>query len=221
MIIDHTSDEYQTIWNRTKEANRYNGAYYYSMEIVGNIIPRVETDRNWVTINTKTACADHSIVFVHNNKHPYIYNWLAAYHDLVLVCGIRRTCKGVSHLGETIHLPLSVDVEYVKQFRSNHRSGVAFAGRPEKRNGVRFTSDVQILEGLPRPQMLERLAQFESVYAVGRTAIEAKVLGCKVLPYDKRFPDPDIWKVMDNSEAAVILQDELDKIDGRSWIEIN
>ena len=52
------------------------------------------------------------------------------------------------------------------------------------------------------------------MYAVGRSAIEAKCLGCRIKPYDKRFPDPRIWKVVDNKDAAKILQRELDKIDG-------
>ena len=46
------------------------------------------------------------------------------------------------------------------------------------------------------------------------TEIEAKVLGCEILPYDPRFPDPERWKVLDNRDAAVILQKQLDLIDG-------
>jgi len=46
----------------------------------------------------------------------------------------------------------------------------------------------------------------------GRLAA-AKELGCRVLPYDERFPNPDIWQVIDNSVAAEILQQQLDIID--------
>jgi hypothetical protein len=53
----------------------------------------------------------------------------------------------------------------------------------------------------------------EKVYAVGRTALEAKVLGCKILPYDPRFPDPDVWKIVNVDEAINLLQWELDEID--------
>ena len=67
------------------------------------------------------------------------------------------------------------------------------------------------------------MAKYKRVYAVGWTAIEAKILGAEVLPYDSRFPDPRVWKVIDNSEAAVILQQKLDKIEqeaegGYQWL---
>ena len=38
--------------------------------------------------------------------------------------------------------------------------------------------------------------------------------GCEIMPYDKRFPDPSIWRVLDNRDAAKILQQKLDEIDG-------
>lgn len=74
MIIDHTSKSYLERWNALG-ANRFNGAYYYSKEIVENIIPRVKTDRNWITINAyNNEGIDHSIVFMHNTFHPEVYN---------------------------------------------------------------------------------------------------------------------------------------------------
>ena len=57
------------------------------------------------------------------------------------------------------------------------------------------------------------MAEYEQIYAVGRTAIEAKILGCEVLPYDVRYPDPRMWKVIDNKDAAKLLQKKLDVID--------
>lgn len=47
MIIDHTHYKYRRRRELLPEAQRHNGAYYYSREIVKNIIPLVETDRNW------------------------------------------------------------------------------------------------------------------------------------------------------------------------------
>ena len=58
------------------------------------------------------------------------------------------------------------------------------------------------------------MARYKRVYAVGRCAIEAKILGCEVLPYDERFPNPDVWTVLDSKMAAKILQSQLDIIDG-------
>ena len=67
---------------------------------------------------------------------------------------------------------------------------------------------VDCIMNLRREELLFQMAAYESVYAVGRTAIEAKILGCNVLP-TKRFPDPERWEIMDNLQAAEILAKEL------------
>ena len=222
MIIDHTHPDYIKRWENAGNG-KHNGAYYYSLEIVRNIIPNVKTDRHWMTINIPVCnrvpqftCygADHMIVFIHNNKHPEHYDWLQNFKDLVLVCGIPETCKRVAHLGRAIYLPLSIDVAEVRQYERPKTKETAFVGRRAKRNGISFSPDVDYIEGLPRPLLLEAMAEYKNIYAVGRTAIEAKALGCNILPYDKRFPDVDRWQVLDNQEASKILQKELDKIDG-------
>lgn len=211
ILVDHNNRRYRQKWARCGK-NRYNGAFFYSKEIVKNIIPYVDTDRAWITVNLQGVGCNHCIVFVHNNLHPESYEWLTQYDDVVLVCGIPETCEKVAHIGTAIYLPLSVDTLDVMRYRAPKTRGVAFAGRPTKKNG-NVPADVDCLEGIPRTQMLARMAEYRQVYAVGRTAIEAKVLGCEVLPYDERFPDPDRWKILDTREAAMILQRELDKID--------
>lgn len=208
MVIDHTHPFYEMIWNRAG-ASRYNGAYYYSKEIVSNIIPRVETDYNWVTIRIPNKCFDHSIVFVHNNKVPGLYDYLKPYKDLILVCGIVSTCMKVAHLGRAIHLPLSIDTEEVRRYATKKTKGAAFVGRPNKRKGMTLPDNIDFLEGLPREKLLEEVAKYREVYAVGRCAIEARCLGAKIKPYDPRFPDTSIWRVIDNKEAAEILQKKL------------
>jgi len=218
MIIDHTNKEWLRR-QRTFGKNRHNGAKYYSQEIVANIIPHVETDRNWITVNVAGQGCDHAIVFVHSNLRPDHYDWLKKYDDLVLVCGVPETVEKVKHLGKAIYLPLSIDVDYVKRFaiREEDRQGVAFVGRAAKKRyeGVKLPEGVRCLSGLPRAELLTEMARLEKVYAVGRIAIEAKALGVKVLPYDPRYPDPELWQVIDNREAARMLQQELDKIDGK------
>lgn len=57
------------------------------------------------------------------------------------------------------------------------------------------------------------MARYRYVYAVGLTALEAKVLGCNVLPYDSRFPDPSVWVVRDIKQNAALLQKLIDNID--------
>lgn len=57
------------------------------------------------------------------------------------------------------------------------------------------------------------MAHYRYVYAVGLTALEAKVLGCNVLPYDSRFPDPSVWVVRDIKLMVPEFQRLLDKFE--------
>lgn len=221
MIIDHNHPAYRARW-RGAGKNQFNGAFYYSKEITKNIIPNVETDRNWITVNIpqgnhvpqfNTSGIDHSIVFIHNNLQPQNYEWLSRYDDLILICGIPETVKKVEHLGKAIYLPLSIDVDDVKRHIRPKVRETAFVGRAEKMLGVTFPPDVDIVGGMPRDELLDVMAEYKRVYAVGRTAIEAKALGCELLAYDERFPDVERWKVLDNRDAVKILQGKLNEID--------
>lgn len=213
-VFSHMSPEYQYMLCQSG-VNRYNGARYYSEEIVRNIIPNVETDRNWITVNVDGCGFDHSIVFIHNNVNPERYAWLADFDDLILVCGVPSTCGKVAHLGRAVYLPLSVDVAEVEAHRREKDRGTCYAGRIGK-NKRRFPKGTDHISALPRPEFLDELARYEKVYAVGRTAIEARVLGAEeILPYDDRFPDPSVWEILDNRDAAAMLQEIVDEIDGR------
>ena len=214
MIIDHDFVPYRQLWQGS--INKHNGAFYYSKEIVKNIIPNVKTYRNWITVNVPPHGCDYAIVFIHNNLNPTErYAWLEKYKDLVLVCGTPETVQKVAHLGKAIYLPLSVDVEDLKKYRAKKTKDAAYVGRPIKKyyEGVKLPDDIDYLENLPRTKILKEMAKYKTIYAVGRCAIEAKVLGCQVKAYDPRFPDPDRWQVLDNHEAAKLLQKEIDKID--------
>lgn len=213
MIIDHNAKSFRERWERCGN-NRWNGAFYYSKEIVKNIIPNVKTDRNWITVNQRGECYDHSIIFIHNNKHPEHYDWLKDFKDLVLVCGVPETVPKVSHLGHhAIYLPLSIDLEDVMQYQKPKTKGRAFVGRVAKlTDGGGYPLAMDVLTNIPRSKLLPAMAQYREVYAVGRCAIEAKALGCEILPYDPRFPDPSVWQVLDNKDAAKILQKRLDEL---------
>ncbi len=215
-VIDHNSYFYRQRWNSHGPGVKWNGAFYYSKEIVKNIIPQVKTDRAWLTVNTYNPdeIPDGCIVFIHNNKNPQNYNWLSGKKGLVLVCGIRGTMEKVAHLGSPIYLPLSVDISYVEKFKREKDREAAFVGRHSKQT-IYLPGGIDYIQDMPRKQLLAEMARYKKVYAVGRCAIEAKILGCDVLPYDNRFPDPSIWKILDNSEAAKILQERLDEIDGK------
>ena len=222
MIIDHTNPLYAKKRNSMDKDNKYNGAYYYSKEIVKNIIPNVKTDRNWITIRLSEMKEhpDHSIIFIHNNKNPNYYEYLKDYKDCILVCSLQSTADNLSFFGKTIYLPLSVDVNYVKKFRVKEKTKeIAYAGRRIKLSYMnnRVPKNTEVLSGMPQCALLREMAKYKTVYASGRTAIQAKILGCTVLPHETNFPDSRVWKILDNLDAAKMLQKMLNEIDGVNY----
>lgn len=218
MIIDHTHPIYK---KRRQNAgnNKYNGAYYYSKDIVNQIIPNIVTDYNWITVNIPELAKtdldlNHSIVFIHNNLQPNAYQWLRKYHDLILVCGVPSTMEKVQFFGTPIYLPLSIDVGRVLKYKVIHKTkDMAFAGRLNKLNN-RVPKNCDILSGMPRYKLLSEMAKYKKIYAVGRTAIEAKILDCTIGVYDERFPDPNFWQVLDCYDASKILLRKINQIKG-------
>ena len=215
MIVNTDTAEYIRRRGSMTGPGKWNGAYYYSLEICRNIIPNVQTDRSWITVNAPGAGAeDGAIVFIHNNIHTNTYDWLAKYKDLVLVCGIPETVEKVEHLGTAVYLPISIDVNEVTAHKAEKTRDRAYVGRPSKRSGIQLAPGTDFIEGMPRERLLDEIARYREVYAVGRCALEAKALGCRILPFDPRFPDPERWQVIDNREAAAQLQRILDDIEG-------
>lgn len=220
MIIDHNHPLYKAKYNNLPQNNKYNGAYYYSKEIVKNIIPNVKTDRNWITIRLPemTEHPDHSIIFIHNNRNPNYYSYLKNYKDCIAVCGLPKTAENMRFFTDkVIYLPLSIDVDSVKKYKVKKKTKeMAFAGRLIKISKMYHApvpKECDILTGMPQSKLLREMAKYKKIYATGRTALQAKVLGCEVLPHDPNFPDPNFWKVVDNKEAAKILQQKLNIID--------
>ena len=216
-VISHKDEAYK--WRRMMLGeNAYNGAYYYSQELTDYIIPNVKTDRSWITINYGAGC-DHSVLIVHDNvMFERTYDYMRKYDDVIYVVSLPDMIERAEKFGRVIYLPMSVDVEYVKTFRRKKDRDTAFCGRTEwmrrsSHDGGGISDTADVISGLPRTQFLQEMARYRNVYAVCRVAIEAKVLGCNVLPMHPRFPNPDIFEVIDNSEAAMMLQTELDKID--------
>lgn len=217
--VTHNSVAYQAA-RRNLQSGHYNGAYYYSQEIVRNIIPNVKTNRPWVTVNVLPhGCRDHSIVFIHSNANINAnYRGLKRFKDLVLVCSNRDTLKACRAYGKAVYLPLSVDVGYVESFKTEKTKDACYVGNvwqfKEKYLRKYVPAGVPRFSNMPRHKLLKAMAPYRHVYAIGRCAIEAKILGAKVEVCDDRYPDPSVWKVIDNKEAAKMLQEELDKMDG-------
>lgn len=220
MNITHEHPEYIKMRNSLGSAKN-NGAYYYSKEIVDNIIPNVKTTREWNTVGQDLdGMHDGMIVFLHSNATPWIYSWLKKYKDLVLVCSCDYVRRSVQFSGHTVFLPMSVDTEYVKKFKVKEKTrDVCFVGNPWVLDNAherweKMHPYVDILSSRPRDELLRELAKYEKAYAIDRCAIEAKILGCELLPIKTRYSVDNIGTVLDNRDAAKILQEELNKIDG-------
>ena len=215
-MITHLHPEYIEAHDAT--GNGYhNGAYYYAMEILKNIIPNVKTHRDWNTVGRDLeGMHDSMIVFLHDNSTPWHYEWLHKYKDLVLVCSSRYTADSVKFSGQTILLPMSIDIDYVRQFRTEKTKDICFVGNV----WVRANTDqdipdgVDFFSGLPREDLLKELAKYRYCYAIDRCALEAKALDCELLPLKTRYHCDNVGRLLDNKEAAKILQEELNKIDG-------
>lgn len=197
-----------------------NGAYYYAQEIESNIIPIIKTDRNWDCLGMKlTRHFDHSIVFLHHNLNfSSVYKWLKKYHDLILVASSWTTYAAAQDAGyKVIYLPLSVDVEYVRQFNTEKTKDACYAGNrwafkiPDLEKYVPDGVDYPP-KNIRREGLLEFVAPYKRCYAIGRCAIEAQVLGCEIMKCDSRY-SPDDFPVLDNKDVAPMLQKALDEID--------
>ena len=217
MNLTHDSYQYKVL-RQSLKSGKHNGAYYYSKEIVKNIIPAVKTDRPWVTIRVGDLAYDHAIVFIHKNVHLETYQFLSKYKDLILVCSNHDTAHHLQQLGKTIFIPMNVDVKYVEKFKlPEHDRENVYCGNKwsfKKRDlDWWLPKNCDTLTNLPRKEMLTEMAHYKKVYAVGRCAIEAKILGAELGFCDSRYPDTSFWKVVDNSEAAQMLQQFLNYYD--------
>lgn len=219
-IIDTSNVQYQAL-RRVLPIGKNNGAYYYSQEIVKNIIPYVKTDRVWNTIGMKgCGSADHAIVFIHHNiDHDRHYRWLDRYKDQILVCSSPTTYEWALEKGKAIYLPLSIDTEYVKQFATPKTKDACYAGNkwkfklPDLAHYLPPDIDCPPPD-IERDELLRFIAPYRRVYAIGRTALEAKCLGATIEVCDSRYPDPSYWVLYDNRTAADMLQLELNKLGG-------
>lgn len=222
-IIDTTDPNYVAYCKVHHQGDKghFNGAYYYSQEIVKNIIPNVKTDRSWDTLGMRfLRTNDHSIVFIHHNlNHEKVYRWLRQYKDLVLVCSTKQTYEWAKTVrgSHAVFLPLSVDVDYVSRFKTKKTKDACYAGniwsfkKKDIRKYVPEGTDFPP-ESIPREELLKFIAPYRFCYAIGRSAMEASVLNCKVRNCDSRYEGVE-WQVLDNREAAKILQSLLDQID--------
>ena len=208
---------YRSAWPRGK----FNGAYYYAKELEKYFVPTIKTDRPWDLLGMRfTAHYHRSIIFIHHCLNwDETYPWIAKLKDPILVVSTKPTLEWAKSKGyKAIFLPLSIDVDYVSQFKTEKTKGACYSGNRWKFK--REDEDKNIPEGvdfppadLKREELLKFIAPYRELYAIGRCALEGIVLGCEIKPFYNKYPDPSYWKVIDSKDAAKMLQHELDTID--------
>lgn len=208
-------------YRKTFSGGKHNGAYYYAKEIEKNMLPLIKTDRDWDLLGMRFTPHYHrSIIFIHHCLDwDRVYPWIAKLEDPILVVSTKPTLEWAKNKGyKAIFLPLSIDVDYVSQFKTKKTKKACYAGNrwafkkeQEDKNlpkGLDFPPS-----DLEREELLKFIAPYKECYAIGRCALEAMVLGCEIKPFlMDRYPDPSYWKILSNKDAAKILQEELDKI---------
>ena len=115
---------------------------------------------------------------------------------------------------------MSIDTEYVKQFRVKKKTkDTCFVGnwwvREQMTNPSALVADkVDFLSNIPREKLLKEVAKYKKAYAIDRCAMECKVLGVELLKLDTRYHCENVGNVVDNRDAAKMLQQILNSIDG-------
>lgn len=214
IIQDHNTEEYKQRYDSIT-TGKHNGAYYYSKEIIENFIPNIITDYNWQTIYHNKA-PEHCIVFVHSNNNLALYNYLLQYDDVILVCSTKHSQEQLLLKGhkQVIYVPLSIDVEYLSKFKSETKRGTIACGNVWAFTAVTKTYFIQNkiphYHDLERDELLTKMGNTKTVYAIGRCAMEAIYLGANVIQPDKEYPVEKYDTYYTQTDAIRIMQEQLD-----------
>ena len=223
ILNSYTDANYKAL--RATVGDPENGLNSYTHLIEDKMAPLLNTERPIDSMGLSALrSADHAIVFIHHNLSPDThYDWLHKYRDLVLVTGIPATYSLLQFAFpepdyHIILQPVPVDTDYISQFKAKHTLHYAYAGNPYdfKQSDLHhfLPPDTPMLTGLPHDQLLREMSLYKYIYAVGITAVEAQVLGCKLKQCDSRFPNPELtFPVTDYKDAVQNIQTHLDFID--------
>jgi hypothetical protein len=215
IIQDHNTTEYKAAQSKLNRG-KFNGAYFYSKEIVDCFIPQIKTTYNWQTINHQKA-PEHCIVFVHSNNALHRYDYLLKYKDIILVCSTHNSLNELKKKGhkKVIYVPLSIDTDYLDNFKMDKKYGTIAAG-----NLWAFTPETKVMfirnrikhyHDIPREDLLKLMAKSKTVYAIGRTAMEAIYLGANVIQPDKEYPVEKYTTYFTQKQAIEILRKEIER----------
>lgn len=220
MIVYGTQTLKFTQWRDKQTHGKENGAYYYSKEIEDNILPELKLDMLFVTagaaLYTPRELPDGTIVICHDNRSTRQSYGKLFGKGMIWVCSKHSTVETLKGYGEkAVYVPLSIDTEYIKQFKRKKTKDTAYVGnawafKREYLNSLPI--DIEQLSGMARVKLLKEMAKYKRVIAEGRCLMEAQVLGCKteVPKYDGH--ESVYVEALDNREAVKYWREALKPI---------
>lgn len=185
-IVGTKSDRYQA-WRARQGIGRNNGAYWYAKEIENIILPELSHLNLWInTVGanffTPREIPKGAVIVCHDNINT-VRTYMKLFRLGVLwICSKQEVADILTEHGEkAVYIPLSVDTEYVKQFKRKRRTkDTAYVGNAwsfKKKYLSSLPDNIDQLNGMEREDLLKEMAKYRNVIAEGRCLIEAMVLG--------------------------------------------
>lgn len=220
MLILGTKSPVYRHWRDRQSHGKENGAYYYSKEIEENILPELNLDMFFVTagaaLYTPRQLPDGAIVICHDNRSTRQSYGSLFGKGIIWVCSKHSTVETLEGYGEkAVYVPLSIDTEYIKQFKRKKTKDIAYVGnawdfKREYLNNL--PSDIEQLSGMARVKLLEEMAKYKRVIAEGRCLMEAQVLGSKTEVPKYEHAEAVYVEALDNREAVKYWREALEPI---------
>lgn len=220
-FLGTTSPPYRA-WRNRGIANIHNGAHYYGKEIEDFILPQIKADVFVVTAGgtlQPKKVPDNAVFVCHHNLKPQQVYKQFFERGILWVCSKPSTVEKLEAVGEkAVYIPLSIDTQYVEQFKTEKTRDIAFVGNFWKfkfRYLESLPLNVHQIGVLPRKRLLQEMAKYRRIIAEGRCNMEAQVLGCEVeLPdYESLNLSVNLdaipRKVLDNRDAVPLWREVL------------
>lgn len=174
-------------WYSKQGVTRNNGSYWYSKEIENIILPHINKKLFIVTSGAKLynrlEIPNGAIVVCHDNRNTKTSYASLFGKNILWICSKYSTLKIMESLNERcVYIPLSIDTNYVKKFKSKKTEKIAFVGNSWnfKKNYLNsLPKDIKKISNLERDELLAEMAKYKNIIAEGRCLMEAQVLGCK------------------------------------------
>lgn len=218
-IIGTQSDRYQA-WRSRQGMARNNGAYWYAKEIEDIILPELKHLNLWINtvganLYNASEVPNGAVIVCHDNVNTIrTYRGLFKL-DVLWICSKQSVVDMFTGHGEkAVYIPLSIDTEYVKQFKRKRRTkDTAFVGNAWSYKQKYLSSlpdNIDQLYGMEREDLLREMAKYRNVIAEGRCLIEAKVLGAKTELPTHGYGDTIDREVIDSREAIPMWREVLE-----------